>query len=274
MGYDYDIPRKDIRIAGIPFTWNTNLKDQDIASIYSLIADDPDIGAPSAHIDVAGLMSISLRLFDKRVDFKEGACHCIGVNDTIYAVYKTTREWEFWAARRAEIQELKDEQELERKVERELQWAEECYLISKCTEACNGRDYETAIKWLCARADLLGGFIFTDVFTRLLSFPARHCIEFLRRYAAPYTSYLQVASSKSFWSQSPDCEFQEVFDAAIADHPGEGMLFKEIILFWERRKNYPLARQYCEVAISRSLADDTKSGFTGRLRRLQKKAEQ
>ncbi|MGA2862916.1 MAG: hypothetical protein ABSF95_00335 [Verrucomicrobiota bacterium] len=282
MDYGYDTPRKDVRLVGIPFTWNTNLEDQDIVSLYSLIANDPEIGTPSAPVDVAGPMSISLRLFDKLVEFKEGACHCLRVNDTIYAVYKTTQEWEFWAARQAEIQELKDEQDLERKVERELVWAEECYLISKCTDACNGRDYESAFNWLCARADLLrqhnsnrfGTFMFDEVFMRLSSFPARHCIEFLRRHAAPYTSYLRVATSKAFWGKPPDCEFQELFDAAIADYPAEGMLFKEITLFWDRRKNYHLARKYCEVAASRSLTDDTKSGFTGRLRRLDKKAGQ
>jgi hypothetical protein len=160
-------------------------------------------------------------------------------------------------------------------------WAQECYLISKCTEACTQRDYERAYKFLCARADLLkentpyrfSGFMFDEVFMRLSSFPACDCVAFLRRYAAPCASYLRVVESKAILHDAENSEYVEVLDAAVEDHPSDGLLLKEIALFWARRKEYRLAKKYCEIAVSRNLSDGTKSGFSGRLKRLERKAE-
>jgi hypothetical protein len=107
MGYGYDMPRTGVVLPDVPFTWNTNMEDGDLLDLYLLIRNDPDIMGASAKINLMDLMSISLQVFDRFVEFKDGACHCIGVNDTIYAIYKTTPEWNVWSAHQQEIKELR-----------------------------------------------------------------------------------------------------------------------------------------------------------------------
>ncbi|MFZ1220501.1 MAG: hypothetical protein WAO00_14500 [Chthoniobacterales bacterium] len=277
MGYGYDIPRKDVRLDGIPLIWNTNLQDDAITQLYQRILEIGSITRLSS-VDVAGFMSISLNIYDEFVPFREGACHCLGVNDTIYAIYKTSFEWEVWAARQDEVKELREEQEIDAAVERQLAWAEECYLISQCTAAGDRGDDESAYGYLCARAELLkqhsscrfSMFMFDEVFMRLASFPTEHCIRFLTRYELPWDAYMKLAASKAFWMKAESAEYRRIFDAAIQAFPSEGMLFKGICLFWRRRKELATARHYCQIAVDSKLSDDTRSGFVGRLRRLAK----
>jgi hypothetical protein len=51
--------------------------------------------------------------------------------------------------------------------------------------------------------------------------------------------------------------------------PNDGYLFKEACLFWRRRGRLDLAMKYCRIAIQNGIRDDTKSGFAGRLKRLE-----
>ena len=64
---------------------------------------------------------------------------------------------------------------------------------------------------------------------------------------------------------------RKVFRAAIEKFPADGMMHKKICLFWEREGDLERAIEYCKVAVSRSVRDNTKNGFVGRLKRLQKK---
>jgi hypothetical protein len=282
MRYGYDIPRRDVTLDGIPLKWHTNLTDDQIARLYWRLKVDPDITQPSASVNVSGFFSISLHIFDKFVEFEDGACHCIGVNDTIYAIYKTAHDWDLWAARRAEIQELEEEQALEREVERELLKTEEYHLIERCTERITARDYESAYLFLCARANLLRDntkhglayFFIEEIFMRLSSFPVDYCTKFLEQYSLPWTAYPRLMGSMAFWRKASDSELNVLCEAGISRFPHEGMLFKDIVLFWRRRNNIDFAVYYCEVAVRNEVKDDTKSGFSGRLKRLKKEAEQ
>lgn len=282
MRYGYDIPRRDVILDGIPLKWHTNLTDDKITRLYRQIKDDPDITQSSAPVNVLGLFSISLNIFDKLVEFEDGACHCIGVNETIYAIYKTSFDWEIWAARRAEIQELEEEQALEREVERELLKTEEYHLIARCTERITARDYESAYLFLCARANLLrentkhglAYFFNEEIFMRLSSFPVDYCMRFLAQYSFSWTAYPRLLGSMAFCRKAPESELEVLCEAGIYRFPHEGMLFKDIVLFWRRRGNICLAVRYCEAAVKNGVKDDTKSGFPGRLKRLRKEAEQ
>lgn len=197
MGYGYDIPRTGVVLPDIPFTWNSNMTDADLLDLYLVIRDDPEIVGTTATVELQGLMSISLRVFDKLVGFKEGACHCIGVNDTIYAIYKTAPEWSVWAAHQQEVKELREEQETDRQVERMLVWAEIHYLIGKCTEHLYAPNYDEAFRSLCGRVDLMrkNGIWWdrAEQNMRLSGFPLEYCVRYLNQYADSGEQYVDLA---------------------------------------------------------------------------------
>jgi hypothetical protein len=279
FGYGYEIQRKNVPIVGTTFTWNTNLADDAAQELYQIIRNDPQIVKASVNINLFG-HTLAISVFDKFVPFREGLCHCFGVHETIYAVYKSTAEWDLWVARETEIKELRDEQELSRVVERQLVRAHEHYLIERCAEASANHNHERAYAFLCQRADLLKAnnnqfviFFQEEVFLRLAPFPASFCTQFLRKYNASWERYLRLCQSKAFWMKPcPTSELKHVCDFAIKTFPAEGRLVKEIVLFWERRKEIDIALEFCAFGIQQGLKDDTKGGFPFRFSRLEKKA--
>ena len=259
--------------------WNTNLSDSELTDLYGIIRFDPEIipPTPTSHDSrpPGVIMSIRFHVFDKLIPFNEGACHCMGFNECVYAIYKTTKDWELWAARRQELDELREEQAIERQVERELVRATHFHLISQCTTALNAKDYEAAYACLCARAELIQknnlGWDRADRNMRLASFPIDYVLKFLETHCSHSEAYIGAVGAIEFWRQGvADIDAARIYDAASSRFHEDGMMFKEICLFWERRRNYSEARRYCEIAVARNLKDDTKSGFTGRLKRIRK----
>lgn len=280
MRYGYDIPRRGVVLSDVPFTWNTNMEDSDLLDFYLLIRNDPDIMATPTEINVMDMMSIAIRVFDKFVEFKDGACHCIGgVNDTIYAIYKTTPEWKVWGAHRQEIEELREEQDRERQVEQVIVWVEIHHLTDKCTENLNSQNYDEAFRCLCGQVDLMrNNKIWWDraeESMRLCGFPLDFCIRYLNQYARSSDQYFELADALAFRKRAISAEDADaLFQSAVARFPDDGRLFKSICLFWERRQDYHHALRYCTIALLRNLTDDTKGGFATRMKRLKKKAEQ
>jgi hypothetical protein len=234
-------------------------------------------------VNVLASYSFSLNIFEKFIEFGDGACHCFGANDTIIAIYKSAIDWEIWTARQAEVEELREEKKTERWIEHELSRVEEFFLIGKCTDYADAKDYDQAIEFLYARADLLHNcsdyrfsmFLYDEVSMRLAAFPAKHCIPFMKKYDVQWSSYLKLCSWKNTLANKCEkSELKAIIDAAIDRFPEKGMLLKEACLFWERLGDYDIACTYCELGIERQLIDDTKGGFHRRLVRLKRKATQ
>ena len=278
MGFGYNIPRIGVVLPGIPFSWHTNMQDEDIFDLYLLIKDDSDIVGQNAKIEVTGLLSLSFRVFDKFLNFKNGACHCIGFQDTIIAIYKTTPEWAVWTAHQKEVKELREEQRLERQIERMLVDVEINFLTSKFNEGLNAKNYNDAYQTLCTRIDLMrrNGIYWdrAEKNMRLSGLPLEYCLRVLNQYARFGSDYVDLAGAIAFWKRTISNEDAEtLFLAAINRFPSDGMLFKKICLFWERQKALDRAIRFCALALSRQLTDDTKGGFATRIKRLKKKAE-
>lgn len=278
MSYGYDIPRKNVRIDGIPIVWNTNLSDSALTDLYEVIKSDPEIvplpGASENARPPGVIMSLQFHIFDKLVPFDDGACHCIGFNECVNAIYKTTNDWELWDARKQELDELREEQEIGRQVDEELVNATYFHLISQCNAALSAKEYDAAYAHLCARAELIQEnnceWDRADRNMRLASFPIDYVLRFLESHCAHSEAYIGIVGAIEFWRQGlADIDVARIYDAATARFQEDGMMFKEICLFWVRRRNYAEARRYCEMAISRNLKDGTKSGFAGRLKRIQ-----
>ena len=119
--------REKVLLPGIPVVWSTNLLDEDIRNFYLKLESDRGfvsfLGSKGGGDGSQGL-TLSIRIFSRAIDFKEGSCQCIGVGNRLCVIYRSTEEWELWDAREREIRELRDEQRRELEVE-ELVFANE-----------------------------------------------------------------------------------------------------------------------------------------------------
>jgi hypothetical protein len=64
-----------------------------------------------------------------------------------------------------------------------------------------------------------------------------------------------------------------IYKEALKLFPNYVWLTKAMCLFWRRIGRYDLAIKVCSEAIAKGLKDGTKSGFEGRLRRLERESQ-
>lgn len=276
--------RNDVNVAGVPGTWTTNLCDDDVRAFYENYGSE--VGE-ELRIQVMTL-EIKFRWTDKTVPFKEGACLWNRIQEKNWLLYRTHFEWEIWAARKQELDELKEEQEQERAALTQLLRTEDRHLTQAAREALEAKDYERAERHLIARAELAKEVarsnlqnwwsyeIIESVARWFTEFPsADNGIAFLRKYDCRASSFLEYVSY-SLWGPfrtrdvAEEAKVEKVCDAAASLFPSDGHLFKEICLVWRRHGRIDLAIKYCKIAVQNAIRDDTKSGFVGRLKRLER----
>lgn len=112
------------------------------------------------------------------------------------------------------------------------------------------------------------------VFTR---FPtSKYGIEFLRKYDAKPEAFANFAH----WFAArcgllPDeCVAQTwmIYEEGMRLFPDNSCLIVAACLFWRRVRRYDLAIKICSEAIKKGIKDGTRSGFEGRIKRLEKEA--
>ncbi len=278
--------RERIAVAGLPFIWSTNLDDDALREFYQVYGQRiHESEAPTEQ--VPGIISIPLRM--AFLEFREGVClwTCSGRHHTV--LYRSNRDWEIWNARHAEIQELREEQAAEKAAQCRLLAVEDAHLREKADLLIKAEDYDTAAACVHARAEMRLAFNqsqgvpslwslwrseFPLVFTR---FPiSTHGIAFLRKYdptPQAFTNFAHwYAAGRCFRGEQSIAETGRIYDEAMKLFPNAPRIFKAATLFWRRVGQYDLALRICSEALKKGLRDATKSGFEGRLRRLEKEA--
>lgn len=273
--------RKNVPLEGTSCTWDTNLSDEELNEFYEIVRDDPEF--VRSGLSVQGL-AISLALFDKMVPFREGYAWCIGFASHFYVTYRTELGWELWEARKKELEELKQEQEEQRRIELLLFRTEDEFRAGQFHEAIAASDFAQAESILTARGlarqtcefkevrDWFFQFVTESAIRLFHSFPdIGPGVRFLARFERPYWEYLRFAESRRFWKKSSLPELRGILDAASTHFPDNPFLFKEAALFLVRQGDLEGAAQVCRAAIAHGLRDNTQSGFAGRLHRLEKR---
>lgn len=280
--------RKDIAVPGVPGTWTTNLSDADIRAFHETYGSDDQTEFTMQVLT----LELKFRWGNKTVPFKDGACLWNSIEDKNWVLYRTSYEWEIWAARKQELDELEEEQEQERAAMSQLMRTENDHLSQSARAAVEAKDFAEAERHLIARAELAKEIerlklsnwwshgIIENVGRWFASFPSSaNGIAFLKKYDCRANSFLAYANYSVFGPRrvrdvQREAELEKVFDAAASLFPKDGWLFKETCLFWRRRNRLDLAIKYCKTAIANDVRDDTKSGFSGRLKRLQREQAQ
>src|ERR1051325_9411668 len=106
--------RETVELEGIPFSWKTNLPDEDVRALYEILKADPEFQSfagsrltPDSNVG----FGFVIKTFGKVYPFRDGFCQCSGVFQILIAIYRRKLEWELIDAREREIRELKEEQE-------------------------------------------------------------------------------------------------------------------------------------------------------------------
>lgn len=218
------------------------------------------------------------------LDFEEGTCWWSASGQSHTVIYRSSFEWKLWEARRLELDELREEQAQECEIEKELVMTEDRHLEGSAALAVASGDFNHAATCLEGRFKLRQQYrSFRQMPAEwrtwtpeldLAYFPeARHGFDFFAKHDFRPQRFSSFAHWFSYRSIAPADEklrqTRLIYEKAMELFPREGGLAKDACLFFRRVGNYKLAIETCNSAISRGLTDGTKSGFVGRLKRLE-----
>ncbi|HEX4084499.1 MAG TPA: hypothetical protein VHY22_06305 [Chthoniobacteraceae bacterium] len=272
--------REDAIVIGIPYKWKTNLADNEIADFYRLHKDN--IGEKACEERSTGIR-ISIRF--GFLPFQDGFCVWTANGDTHTVIFRTVRDWELWDARQNEIEELRQEQAEEEYIEQQLLMIEDAHLEKEAELALNAKNYDAAAAYTTTRAELRASFKkyrlmppgwehwYPDlIFAR---FPtSQHGIEFFRTFfplAQTFANFAHWYSVRCGLTGDALVEqTKAIYFVGMKMFPDNGNLAQAACLFFRRVGSFEMAINVCRDAIKRGLRDQTKSGFEGRLVRLQR----
>lgn len=280
--------RRDVTVTGVPYRWDTNLSDSEIRDLYRKIQREPALAAEMLLGD-SDSEGISVAWLE--VPFLDGLCWCVGSFGHFHATYRTYLGWEIEEARKCELEELRKAQEEERRIQIILFHAQDAYYFDQMIEAFETKDYARAEYLLRLRAanrqdseqkevqELFYYFIQNGGLERFLSFPTLGpALRFLEDFDVPWFRYTFLANRilAKIYDYTEDerinmCD--QVFDRACKRYPDNQFLFKDACLIFQRHGALSYAIKFCKMAVQLGLHDDTKTGFKGRLARLERQQD-
>jgi tetratricopeptide (TPR) repeat protein len=265
------------------------LSDVELRELYPILSADPEL--TTSHIQ-AGDTLISMHVFWKTINFRDGYCLCIGLNNVFWVIYHTHKEWNIWEARQGEIDELRQEQRKQLEIDKLLFLAKDDALKNDALRNLEVGEFERAAFLVDQRIKLRKDHehlrehvsfmwfqILYESILMLSQFPTSEPgIKFLDSQARHWFQYTEFADEycrcHAAAQEGFPSEIERIHRAAIARFPSDGKLYKRICLFWRRQRDFRRAIAYCQMAIEKHLHDDTTSSFEGRIRRLEKEAKQ
>ncbi len=279
--------REKVTVDGIPFVWNTNLDNDGIREFYELYVNRIRESESLNENTNKQKLVINIQLRYAFLKFRDGICFWHAIKSEHSVVYRTNREWELYEARQKEIEELREEQS----IERGLLGIEDRHLAEKTDDAIKAGQFDVAAAYVNARMDLrlnskdIPGFSYdwtkrpTELWWMLTYFPtSNYGIEFIRKHDAIPWAFESFAHwyAAHCGLGANECAEQTwlIYEEAMKLFPDNVNLVKAACLFWRRMRRYDLAMQICLEAIKKGMKDETKSGFEGRLKRLEKESKQ
>jgi len=275
--------REKVVVEGLPFIWSTNLSDDGLREFYELFAERITELCPSGADHGERKLIASWSYFK----FRDGVCFWTASGNEHSVAFWTGQEWELRNARREEIDELREEQA----VERGLMEVEDRHLAEKTDAAIEAGEFDAAAVHVTARMNLrlnsngLPDLSYdwtkrpTELWWVLTKFPAsEYGIEFIRKHDAIPWAF----ESFAHWFFA-NCGLQgderaeqtwRIFEEGMKLFPDNANLAKAACLYWRRLRRYDLAMKVCSDAIKKGFKDGTKSGFEGRMKRLEKESNQ
>lgn len=286
--------REKVIVDGIPYIWSTNLDDEGIRDFFNLYVNriresEPPKEKPEEN---SGERKVVFQIKCRMafLNFRDGVCFWSANGEKHHVLYRTNYEWELQNARQQEIEELRQEQDTEQAIERGLLKVEDQHLTEKTDAAIKAGEYNTAAAYISARMDLrlsskgIKGLSYlwsrsSQLWWIFTKFPtSNYGIEFIYKYDSKPGIFRNFAHWFSSCRGLPTEERAEqtwqIYETGMKLFPDSAGLAEAACLFWRRMRRYDLAMKICSEAIKKGLKDGTKSGFEGRMKRLEKESKQ
>ncbi len=274
--------RKQVVVLGVPYRWTTNLGDDEIRSFHAAYSEKIREGVEPIRTTGTAFV-IRLRL--DFLSFLDGFCVWSATGDDHTVLYRSNRDWDLWNARQKEIEELRQEQAAEEAAERQLVIAEDGHLETKTKAAKQDSDWDAAAVHITARAELRQRFKqfrvmppqWTHWYPDLIfaEFPdSQYGIDFFRHFHLQpqfFTNFAHWFSVRcGLTGEALVQQTAKIYEEGMKLFPDAGSIWQAASLFFRRVERYDRAKAVCLDAMSRGLKDGTKSGFAGRLKRLER----
>jgi tetratricopeptide (TPR) repeat protein len=283
--------RDNVCLPDIPFTWTTNLNDEDIRGLYQTLLRErffvhpPGFEGPK-HFKVRNrnLFGIAIHTNSRLLEFQERICMVLQLGDRLFVMSRTPREWEEIETAKADKErQRRKQQERKEMITREYEthlmqgkhlleqgkyWKADRELRKAVDTAISNPDC-LSVLFCSAEMTLLDHYQKTENVTAGLAF----LHEVQKRLPQEFFAWRRrwVDFGYDFESRGSMSAAEKIYQDAIMNSPDDGAPYKRLALIYERSERYDDAIAICELAIQRNLSDGTKSGFEGRIRRIRKK---
>jgi len=275
--------RQQVRLSGIPYVWTSNLSDEELRQVYHHLLRARFFVGPPAVEEKRVEGAARIRFWGKECEFsyRDGVCRVVAFDRVVRVVYGTGEEWALWdrvATARDARETARERAAEERKQEKEAELVHYEQLLIRARELRRTGDLRKS-EGLVLRALRLQQ---TNADLKRSSWSALHeCLEHYSQYTTPRRglAFLQMqgapawqyaALARNFERIRPDLAIP-VYRTAISRFPTVGSLYTSLSLLLARTGRIADAIQVCKRAVARNLRDHTKSGFEGRIRRLEKR---
>jgi tetratricopeptide (TPR) repeat protein len=270
--------RGGLRIGGIPYTWETNLDDEEIKTLYEVLVE--------RRVLLMETLTIDHDTFEMRggvngfkVDWDEFVIHGRIVGETIHAMKHLASEIEEAQIRCSQEEEEKKAKELRRPS------AKKKYekLMSFAINAYEAGMYDDSIQLLHKCLDLNREFYFsgwswdkeTNPVYHLFKISAfKNDVELGLSYIDLNQSHKVVDLALCFEGVGKMESAERIYRIAIEDYGDclQGIIYKRYAICLERQGKYREAITLCDEALARGVdRDGTKGGIEGRKKRLLRK---
>lgn len=256
---------REVLIADPPLTLSTNLEDDEIPQACTILHQAGYF---------RGDQIPGLRIDTYWFDYLAGACFAIVLGDSITIVYRTYEQWDMHEAEKS--REERERTERDQTVRR--------------MRASYRQVIDDAVRrYDCGQVDKAEGILhlarsLQEEYRELQGESSAHKmlmflysqkddpsdgLAYLDREYLEWDEYHAFAYRYGY--RRPDAAFQ-VFEHALERFPNQHVLYKDYALLASGGpQRFDLAIDVCRRAIERGLHDYTKSGFAGRLKRIQAK---
>ncbi len=273
---DYRVSsRENIKLDGIPYTWSSNLSDEQLREIYGRLLRDrffvrpPDIEFIKPTTET--VVDLRWNLGETEFEYENGFCQVYAFHDHVWVIYRTAEQWEAWLRSQEKKKEARRKQHERNQALRnehaELQNRGASLLKAgqlKEAEACLLTAHHLFVKNMVVIRDSQVKFLLIKIYGQYDD-PGRG-LAFLADIEFDDYDYELLAQE---FTAEP-IKVEAIFKEGIKRSPDPGYLYRRLCIYFDKKSLFDRAIYYCEEAVANGWRDGTKSGFPGRLERLGK----
>lgn len=284
------------RVADIPFYWKTDLPDDDIVQIFEILKNCEGflkVPGDDDFDDENSTETINIHYDATEFSYNDKICRVVIINKSVSIVCRSQEEWDIHDEQVRIKQKEEEEAYQKRKQEAEKHEQIENSCHSLYTQAnqyvLDGQYdqaedyYQQAIdfkllhldhKFLCEPVSgLLRLYFQTGNITRaiLLLYKIKSSIDQSQTFNFREWSYTWASFGHNFERTGDIKNAETIYFEGLKAYPKYYYFFVRLFIMYERAERFNDAIAICKKAISLGVSDESKGGFEGRIKKINKK---